>query len=46
MQSPPLLYSRLRKDTAHTKNAEEISKNDADGSIAQDAQKGRPARPQ
>ncbi len=40
MQWLPLLYSRLRKDTVHTKTAEEISKNDADGSIAQDGQTG------
>ena len=40
MQSPPLRRNRLGKDTMHTKNAEEISKNDADGSIAQDAQTG------
>jgi hypothetical protein len=46
MQWLPLLYSKLWKDTVHTKNADEILKNDADGSIAQDAQKGRPARPQ
>ncbi len=40
MQSQPLLCSRLRNDMVHTKNADEISKNDADGSIAQDAQTG------
>ncbi len=40
MQWLPLRYSKLRKDTVHTKNADEISKNDADGSIAQDAQTG------
>jgi len=38
--------SSLRENSVYTQNSAEISLNVSDAAIAQDAQKGRPARPQ